>query len=208
MVAGTQHPGPHRGFQPQLLAPEVPGGVTAGPGPVQAAGHVAERGQVGLEGGVVGRAGRGDRVSRRPPALAPGEHQPGAAGTQGGPLRECREFGPVRGGLCPQFRGAQCDLVLVEDGQAAPAGGEQPAPVARGAGAECLGEPALRPGQRGHPAVPVARRRAQVGVGLRRAAKRARQLPGQQACLGRITGAQQVQVGRDLPGLAQQPGGR
>jgi hypothetical protein len=101
VVAGTQYPGPHRGLQPQLLAPEVPGRVTAGPGPVQAAGHVAQCGQISLEIAVVGGAGRGDRVSGGPPPLAPGEHQPGPAGPQGGPLRERCQFGAVRGGLCP-----------------------------------------------------------------------------------------------------------
>ncbi len=122
---GAQRGGPDRRLEPQLLALERASGHALPPGSLQLAGHLAQRGQVRAELRVGGRPYRRDGQRGRPPALAPGQQQPGPACPGRVPLRERGQLGTVRGGLRPQLRRAQGQPVLVQDLKPAAAGGEQ-----------------------------------------------------------------------------------
>ena len=60
-------------------------------------------------------------------------------------LRQYGQFGPVGGGLGPQFGGAQGELELIQDRQPAAAGGEQAARIGGRLGPQRLAEPAAGP---------------------------------------------------------------
>ena len=107
-------------------------GRALAPGILQPAGDLAQRGQAVR------------RIPRRPGAVPAGRparwpasaqlqasKQPGPVSLRGVTLRERSQLGPVGGGLCPQLRGAQRELELIQDRQPAAAGGEQAARVAR-----------------------------------------------------------------------------
>ncbi len=119
-----------------------------------------------LSSGVGRRPHRRDGQRGGPPALAPGQQQPGPAGPRGVPLRERGQLGAVRGGLRPQFRRAQGEPVLVQDLEAAAAGGQQAARIAGGLRPQRLAEPAAGPGHRR--AAPAAARPPRSDGGRRR----------------------------------------
>ena len=172
---------------------------------LQLPGHPAQRGQVGVELGVGQRPYRGDGVGGGPPAFAPGQQQPRAAGPGGMALGERGQFGAVHGGLRAQFGCAQGEPVLVEDVKAAAARGQHPARAGRRVGAQRLAEPAADPRQR-RTAPSAPGRRQQMTIGRGAAPEVQGDPPGQQMCLRRVGRTQGVQPGGRLIGLAQQPG--
>ena len=131
----------------------------------------------------------------------------GRPDSQGGPLRQRSQFGAVRGGLGPEFGCAQAEPVLIENGEAAAAGRQQPSPVTGHVGAQRLGEPPLGAGQRGSPVAPDQRGCGEVPVGFAGPAQGTGKPARQQSRLHRGAGADRVQVGGDLLAVPEQPGG-
>ena len=106
-------------------------------------------------------------------------------------LREYSQFGPVSGGLCPQFRGAQGELKLIQDRQPAAAGSEQAARVGGRLGPQCLAEPAGGASHR-RAAPPALGGRAQMTIGLITAAQVQRHSPAQQVGLRGLSRAERL----------------
>ena len=109
-------------------------------------------------------------------------------------LGEGGQLGAVRGGLGPQFRGAQREPVLVQHLQPPPARAEQAARLARRVRPERLAQPAGGPGHR-RAAPPAPRDRGEMPVGLGPSAEVQGHPPGQQVRIRGVARAEFLELG-------------